>query len=374
VSAALPLVLTLVLSGAPFEVDTRELEAVRTRIARERVRNHFLRRKETSALRAILRLDRSIEERTGELERLGERMSAVETDLRRVRARLDAVQDRLSALHARAGRRAAAMHRIRRIGLEAFLVGIEDPVAQRRAEDRFRFVIAHDGRLARQIRAVRDRRAEAVAEVEAKRAELRATEHRLADERAELALEQAERRAFVEALRRERVESDRLARRLRRAERGAAKESDRLRGHRPPPAPRPGGFGRQRGALAWPTPGRVEVTFGHKVDPATGVVLQQSGIDLRAEEGALVRAPFAGTVSAARWVDGFGRTVVLDHGDGWFTVYGHLQAFWTEPGRPVRRRQVLGTVGASGSEKGAFLYFEIRRGPEPVDPLDWLAE
>lgn len=367
-------VLAAVTGASPFQADARELDAIRDRIARERVRNHFLRRQEGVSLQAVVRLSRSIAERTREVDRLSARIAEVEAELAEAVQTLEVVLDRYASLRREAGRRAAAMHRIQRIGVEALLVGLADPLELRRAEDRFAFVLRHDRELAERVRSARDRRAEAVAEVGRRRQALENARERLEEERGQLALRVAERKELVRALRKERVRSDVLARVLRQAESGAVREGRRIRGHTPPAEPRAGGFEAQKGVLPWPSAGRVEVTFGRKVDPATGVVLEQTGIDLRAADGALVRVPFAGTVAAARWIPGFGHTIVVDHGEGWFTVYGHLQQKWTAAGRSVGRLQAIGTVGASGSTKGAYLYFEVRHGSVPQDPLQWLAD
>ncbi|MFW5655954.1 MAG: murein hydrolase activator EnvC family protein, partial [Roseicyclus sp.] len=128
----------------------------------------------------------------------------------------------------------------------------------------------------------------------------------------------------------------------------------------------------QRGRLPWPVVGRVEVPFGKKVDPDSGMVLLSRGLDIRAHLSAPVRAVFPGRVVYAASRAGFGRLAIVDHG-GFYTLYAHLESFAVRAGDPVAAQQVLGHVGDSGSTKGAYLYFEIRKGRDPVDPIRWLA-
>ena len=75
----------------------------------------------------------------------------------------------------------------------------------------------------------------------------------------------------------------------------------------------------------------------------------------------------------AGWFRGYGRLVILDHGDRYFTVSGHLAELAVEVGDAVAAGEAIGAVGDTGSLSGARLYFEIRRGSEPLDPRDWLA-
>src|SRR5262249_15466529 len=99
----------------------------------------------------------------------------------------------------------------------------------------------------------------------------------------------------------------------------------------------------------------------------------QKGIDIRAPIASTVRAVFDGDVAFAGWFEGFGRLVILEHPGGYYTLYAHLESLEVSKGMHVNAYQVVGLVGDSGSTKGAYLYFELRRGRDAVDPLEWLA-
>jgi septal ring factor EnvC (AmiA/AmiB activator) len=142
----------------------------------------------------------------------------------------------------------------------------------------------------------------------------------------------------------------------------------------PPPPPGLGGFGRERGRLAWPTDGTVEVAFGRQVDPKFKTVLQQKGYDIRASAGTVVRAPYGAAVAFAGWFSGFGNLVILDHGEGYYTLYAHLQELKVQKGERVDEAAEIGLVGDTGSLKGAYLYFEIRSGSKALDPAEWLVK
>lgn len=182
----------------------------------------------------------------------------------------------------------------------------------------------------------------------------------------------AERQALLTAIRKERVAARRLAKELGAAARRLDADMGRVFGAAPAPAAAPGGFAAQRGRLPWPTVGRLEVAFGKKVDPESGMVLVARGVDIRAAQSAPVRVVFGGKVAFVGSKPGFGRLVVVDHA-GYYTLYAHLETIEVKRGQTLDPQQVLGYVGDSGSTKGAYLYFELRQGRKPVDPMRWLS-
>jgi septal ring factor EnvC (AmiA/AmiB activator) len=95
-------------------------------------------------------------------------------------------------------------------------------------------------------------------------------------------------------------------------------------------------------------------------------------VDFAVERGEPVYAVASGTVRFAGWFAGYGRMVILDHGDGYFTVSGHLEEIEPEIGDVLAVGDRVGSAGETGSLTGPRLYFEIRRGAEALDPADWL--
>jgi septal ring factor EnvC (AmiA/AmiB activator) len=111
--------------------------------------------------------------------------------------------------------------------------------------------------------------------------------------------------------------------------------------------------------------------FGRVVDAEFHTKTFHKGIEFEAEMGTPVRSVAPGLVRLADWFRGYGKVVILDHGDEYFTVLGHLEEIRVDVGDNVASGAVVGTVGDTGSLLGARLYFEIRHGGEPQDPVDW---
>jgi septal ring factor EnvC (AmiA/AmiB activator) len=127
------------------------------------------------------------------------------------------------------------------------------------------------------------------------------------------------------------------------------------------------------GKLPWPVADAVvEVPFGKVVNAKFHTVTSHNGLDLRVAEGTPVLAVAQGVVAYAGWFRGYGNLVIVDHGAGTHTLHGHLASVDVEAGAEVAEGEVLGKVGDTGSLKGAYLYFELRREGQPTDPLPWL--
>ena len=137
-----------------------------------------------------------------------------------------------------------------------------------------------------------------------------------------------------------------------------------------PPVAKKAPFEPLRGKLPWPVPqGKVLARFGQ---PRAGGSLRWQGMLIGTERGARVRAPFAGRVAYADWLPGMGLMIVLDHGGGYLSLYGHNDQLFRKVGESVAAGDVIGSVGDSGGSDQAALYFEVRRGREPVNPETWL--
>jgi murein hydrolase activator len=181
-------------------------------------------------------------------------------------------------------------------------------------------------------------------------------------------LEQDERQitALVTRLERARREAERLAEERRRAAAAAGTPA-------PPPAPSGAGFTlADRGRFAWPLDGRVLYRFGRVTQP-NGTVLRFNGIGIGAQAGTRVRAIEAGTVVMAGPFEGYGPTVVISHGGGYYSLYLYLREISVREGDEVTRSHVIGTVGGEQTPEGPHIEFQIRApGGAAVDPLIWL--
>lgn len=122
----------------------------------------------------------------------------------------------------------------------------------------------------------------------------------------------------------------------------------------------------------WPVEGRITDAFGERIDPFNGEGAFHTGIDISAEVGHPIIAPADGHVRLSEFVKGYGRAVIIDHGNGITTLYGHLSRFAVQDDQFVRRGQVIGYVGDSGRSTGPHLHYEVRLHDAPVNPYKFM--
>ena len=126
-------------------------------------------------------------------------------------------------------------------------------------------------------------------------------------------------------------------------------------------------FGQLRGKLAWPVSGHVVARFG---DSRAGGV-KWDGVLVATERGAPVKAVYQGRVIYADWLPGLGLLTIVDHGDGYMSLYGHNERLYKAVGERVSAGDAIASAGDSGGSSRPELYFEIRKGGKPVDPRPW---
>lgn len=371
VAALLPAGLALLLSALPAPAaDEADLQALRARI--ERLENDL---NDTRATRDNARDDLSLrEKRIGRLLR----------DQRRTQAKLRANERRLEAARARSARE--------RDNFSTLRAGLESDVRAAYAlgrRDQLKLLLSQDdpARAARMLvyyRYASQSRGERLRGMQAALARLGAAENEIRDQGRELAALRADQSANLAGLETARRERATLLAGLNREVKNRAREIERLRADqarlerllgelaRAVPAPIPDDrgtrFGRLRGRLPLPVAGRISARFG---EPKGLGDLRWRGVFIDAPEGRDIMAPARGRVAYAGSLKGFGLLLILDHGDGYMTLYGHNQTLTREVGDWVEAGETVAAVGNTGDAPRAGLYFEIRHQGEPSDPLAW---
>jgi len=126
-------------------------------------------------------------------------------------------------------------------------------------------------------------------------------------------------------------------------------------------------FAKLRGKLSWPVAGKLMASFGQT--RAGGV--KWDGVLLSGSQGSAVRVVYHGRVVYADWLSGLGLLTIIDHGDGYLSLYGHNERLYKEVGERVTAGDTIATVGDSGGRSTPALYFEIRKAGRPIDPRPW---
>lgn len=133
-----------------------------------------------------------------------------------------------------------------------------------------------------------------------------------------------------------------------------------------------GGLSDLRGRLIRPVEGKTITRFGYEVHPIYGTRVPMNGIEIQAEPGTAIRAAAEGTAKFVDWLPGYGNTVILEHGAGWFTLYAHASEVLVRQGEKIAAGQVIARVGDSDSIRGPLLHFEVRHDEQALDPDEWI--
>ncbi len=365
------------LSAALAQEPAGDLEALKRTIEERRARVATYERTEQGIFDAIDAVDSATRALTREVTRAEKAARAAAVTLVTLERERSALEAEVARTEQLLRRRAVALYKAGEAGPLALVFS---PGTLRDRLTRIRIL----QRLFDQDGALLDRaRSERAALEEARVAAAAATKARdaarasLQARRGELETERHEKRALLANVRRDRARERALLNELEAAARALESTLAEIT-RTPSAAPDPTGaiaaltFRAQRGRLDPPVPGELLRGFGKVIDAEYRTETFQKGVDFQVEVGESVYAIAAGEVRFADWFRGYGRMLILDHGDGYFTVTGHLDTIDVALGQRVAGGDRIGTAGETGSLSGPRLYFEIRQGADAVDPAEWL--
>ncbi len=356
----------------------QSLPEVRDRLSAERAAAEQLAGREASILGRLADLERQIELEGRALRAAQLRLRAATQRLTVVEERSQKAQAELDAAMAAAGPRLVARYRLGREGYVRFLLGAKSIADLLRRHRVFNLLLASDLETIKTLRVRADAARAARDELAAAHAERE--ESAGAEEQRRTVLEATldGQRSLLASVQREKGAHEEAARELEQAEKELAERLAEIRRTHPmlvaPEILLKASIRKARGKLPFPVDqGTIEARFGRATDPRFGTVTLHTGIDIRAERGSPVRAVWDGKVAHAGWFRGFGNLLIIDHGAGIYSLMAHLDQLEKALGDSVAAGEEVGTVGDSGSLKGAYLYFELRDGQKPLDPERWLS-
>ncbi len=383
----------------------RRLERVRKELRDVAAERRRIEGQRGAAARELRQADEQVADSTRALADTRRKLDEAQAELARLQARRTELDANVDA------RRAELAGLLR----AAYTIGDDAALKLMLAQDR----VADAGRLLVYHRYLQRQRSERIATLRAEMAELDGIEADIQDRRAALEAAQTEQRtqlARVEADRSRRAEAvkglesrfnDRAARekalgsdaralervlaqlreaaRRAEAERRAAAAAERARAAReardardggsttPRPAPRPRpqvatAPAPQVGGLGWPVSGSLLTAYGGRLPDGRS----STGVLIGAPAGTPVKAVADGTVVFAEWMTGYGMLLIVDHGNGYMSLYAHNDALLKNVGDRIARGDTLASVGNSGGQGRSGLYFELRQGGKPVNPATWL--
>lgn len=369
--------LVLAATATAQETTTGDAAAGRLRssieASRERVGEHE--REERNLLERLEEVDRSMDTLRSDVQRSEQRAAKAQAELARVDERLTQARQRLASTRRAMSVRAVALYKSGAVGPLRVLFSSSSLQQMLSKVGSLERLLEYDAGLIARFSSEVERLQTVEREAERSAGRRDAARATLREHSQALRAERAAKRELLAMVRSDRsrerallVELERSARVLEETLSGlsgvGAAEGTSLDGS---------GFAARRGSVNRPVRGRIQQSFGRVVDEEYQTVIFRKGVEFAAASGDSVRAVARGRIRFAGWFRGYGKIVIVDHGDDYFTVSGHLADIFVEVGDLVGENDTLGTVGETGSLSGPSLYFEVREGGSPLDPAEWLA-
>ncbi len=349
----------------------KQLEKIRKELEAKRREAEMLAGQERDLASEIERINSEIRANRELLETLKakkrvvlEDLSLTEKDLERAQASFESARNRL-------GQRLRAIYKFGRGQVMEILLTAHTFADLAKRIYYLSVIAEHDRELMKEFEDRLETRRVLLEHIKSKKANLEAVEREVEEETRNLELKRQERDALVAKLKQKRSYYENLARKLEETSRELGSVIDNLESKKQEVRVETP-FESRRGSLMWPCQGEVIGSFGVETHPRFGTIIRNNGIDIKALPGTKVRAIAAGSVSFAGRVSGLGNCVIINHGDGYYSLYGHLETISVETAYVVKPGEAIGTLGETSTPEGAVLHFEIRKGKEPLDPEQWL--
>ncbi len=363
--------------GKRIKTQKKELEKVQEEIQAHRKRSKELEKKETSILKRLSALEREIELSGKLLRELERRETLLTEQIDSLKTSITWETGVLAQRRSQLGTRLRQLYKREPHFSWGMLLGSEGVQTMLRRYKFLRLVAERDAKLLREVRERKDALeheqavlTEALADV----ATLKATR---SEERTRLKRGKKQRVAMLKRTRNEKTRHVQAIRDLEKAQEELKDLIASLDKKRLEEARRPGGlegeFAKLKGRLIRPVDGKVIRSFGKNRHPKFGTVTFNSGIDIQAPPGTPVRAVAGGVVEFVDWIAGYGKCIILNHGDGYYTLYAHISEVFVQAGQNISNGEVIAEVGDTGSLNGYVCHFEIRHSKEALNPTAWFA-
>lgn len=364
-------------SAGKIKAYRQESTALKHKIEETETRLATVAKQEATVLDSLEELDLAIDRARRQVNAYQNDLTDLEGQVLANRKTHQQLSDRIAANEGYAARRLTSLYKLNRRGTAPVLASSGSVYEMVKRKKYLERILADDERVLQRLQEDKLR--------------LKETLDRLDDRQLQKKRLEADITAQIDLLTRNREERERVLTKIRSEKslqlaaiesmKAAASSLDqtveRLAAQPPPPPDRaatPGSFSDFKGLLKMPIGGKIIRFFGPRTDPKFNVSVFRSGIDIEAPKGAAIQAVFAGRVLFADWFKGYGNMVIIDHGDGYYTVYAHLEELFTSKGNHVRTGEDIATVGETASMAGPVLHFEVRHHGTPLDPMEWIVK
>ena len=353
----------------------KELEGLKKKIAKEKQGISQVQRKEGSILQSLEQMEGELEQKTQRLKEANSKLNAIASAMQQKEAEAEQIQSSIRSRQGLLRRRIVALYRWHRSGSPFVILNGDVSLSTFLQRKHYlEATLSYDRELVEKLSEELHRQEVLREDLVNKSEELNSQKQTLAQAKDSVRKEAEKKKHLLASLRQEKEARVRALKELEQAALRLQKMMEELSKRalsKPPEVPSGTGLGTMRGKLDWPVKGELIGGFGKTQHREFATEIFRHGIDIEAPLGQQIKAVEKGTVVFSDRFSGYGKMVIVDHGERYFTIYAHLSEILKKKGDMVKRGETLGLVGDSDSLAGAKLYFEMRKDGRSVDPLPW---
>ncbi|MGD0885397.1 MAG: peptidoglycan DD-metalloendopeptidase family protein [Thermodesulfovibrionales bacterium] len=364
-----PMLSEMLLSSAvPAESPKEQYQKIQKEMELYKGKLEETRKREHSVLEEIDTVDKRLDAIETELKKQQSKSEQTEAQIRRVEAEISANQEYLNQKKSWMKRKLQTMQRYGQ-SYELFVLMSADDIGQMMRRWKYlEQVTMYERRLIDSYISTIKSLEERKKQLKDLRAEMRRDEERVRLVETTLSEKKKDRELILVSVRSERATHEKMLRELQEA---SGRLRDVIKKLEEKETYEARGFSALKGRLLWPVLGKIVIPYGSQKDPRFNTPVFRNGIYIKADDDA-IKAVYAGKVVFAEWFKGYGNLLIVNHGEGYHTLYANLSEIFFKVGDIIKGQDVVGKAGESGIVNAPSLYFEIRYKGKPLDPVQWL--
>jgi septal ring factor EnvC (AmiA/AmiB activator) len=354
----------------------RDLDGLKKKIELEKRVLSQVKKKESSVVESLSQVEIELERKNKQLKQSTSKLDFVVSEMHKKQAETVRLRESLEQRKTYLARRADALYRWQR-GASPFMILNGDLSLSSLLKRRYylQSTVAFDREMVQSLNEQATRQETLTQELARKRQSVDAQRRELTEVKEAVQKEAQKKRELLASLREEKESRQRAVKDLEQAalrlQKMIEELSRRSAGKSSKEAPAGSGLESMRGKLEWPVKGQLIGGFGKTKHHEFSTDVFRKGLEIEAPVGEEIRAVEKGKIVFADRFSGYGKMLIIDHGDRYYTVYAHLSDFLKKSGDPVKRGEAVALVGDSESLVGSKLYFEMRKDGRSIDPTPW---
>ncbi len=354
----------------------RDLDGIKKKIELEKRVLSQVKKKESSVVESLSQVEIELERKNKQLKQSTSKLDFVVSEMHKKQAETVRLRESLEQRKTYLARRADALYRWQR-GASPFMILNGDLSLSSLLKRRYylQSTVAFDREMVQSLNEQATRQETLTEELARKRQDVDAQRRELTEVKEAVQKEAQKKRELLASLRGEKESRQRALKDLEQAalrlQKMIEELSRRSAGKSSKEAPAGSGLESMRGKLEWPVKGQLIGGFGKTKHHEFSTDVFRKGLEIEAPVGEEIRAVEKGKIVFADRFSGYGKMLIIDHGDRYYTVYAHLSDFLKKSGDPVKRGEAVALVGDSESLVGSKLYFEMRKDGRSIDPTPW---